>query len=294
MKLLGDFTVLLLANIVSGAVIKQETSDARGYARRSLGVQESSLCIDSKGTDYPYICNSIPMCLYCPGKTVGTVPASCATVGSSGVKCLQERQSFDGLWHCEYGSDKMKLNSSKSGKRSDISTFCETTAQVTQQNYSEPYGTANGQCPVPSQSKLGENAPSFDSQMLEAHNYFRCLHGSPSMTTSSAMKTRATTAVENSAATGELNTHLRRREFGHGFGLTKIWYDEIVDYNYDDYTQSTGVVGHFTQVVWADSVNLGCAHTVDIDSDTQIACEYDPPGNLATVAAHQENVKRPI
>ncbi|XP_070548149.1 Golgi-associated plant pathogenesis-related protein 1-like [Ptychodera flava] len=266
MKLLGDFTVLLLANIVSGAVIKQqETSGTRVYARRDLGVQESSLCVESLSTDYPYICNSIPRCLYFPGKTVGD--GTC--------------QVCNGNNECSDGEDEEGCL-----------------------DYSKQYGTANGQCPVPSQSKLGENAPSFDSQMLEAHNYFRCLHDSPSMTTSSAMKTRATTAVENSAATGELIHTFEGENLAimvkmpiadaTGFGLTKIWYDEIVDYNYDDYTQSTGVVGHYTQVVWADSANLGCAHTVDINDDTQIACEYDPPGNLATVAAHQENVKRPI
>ncbi|XP_070548151.1 vitellogenin receptor Yl-like [Ptychodera flava] len=220
MKLLGVFTVSLLASVVRGAVIKQETSGARVYARRALGVQESSVCEQFFGADYPYICNNNAMCLYCPGKTVGdgtcqvcngnnecstgedeegcTVhtepylnslcsnydpdfPFSCATVGSSGVtKCLQESQICDGLWHCEDGSDE---------------NSCD---------YSKQYGTANGQCPVPSQSKLGENAASFDSQMLAAHNYFRCLHGSPSMTTSATMKTQATTAVENSAATSGL------------------------------------------------------------------------------------------
>ncbi|XP_070548186.1 uncharacterized protein [Ptychodera flava] len=117
------------------------------------------------------------------------------------------------------------------------------------------------------------------------------------------MKTQATTAVENSAATGGLQHTFSGENLAlismpiadaTGFGLTKMWYDVIVDYNYNNYTLSTGTVGHFTQVMWADSVHLGCAHAVDINGNTQVACEYDPPGNFATVAAHQENVNQPI
>ncbi|XP_070573550.1 Golgi-associated plant pathogenesis-related protein 1-like [Ptychodera flava] len=173
-------------------------------------------------------------------------------------------------------------------------------SSLTIHNWMQQYSTANGQCPVPSQSKLGEDATSFDSQMLEAHNYFRCLHGSPSMTTTAEMKTRATTAVGNSAVTGSLQYTFRGQNLAMismpiadatGFGLTKLWYNEIKEYNYDDFTHSAG---HFTQVVWSASVNLGCAHAEDINGNTQVTCVYDPPGNIATVEAHQENVKRPI
>ncbi|XP_070548660.1 uncharacterized protein [Ptychodera flava] len=139
--------------------------------------------------------------------------------------------------------------------------------------------------------------------MLEAHNYFRCLHDSDAMTLSAKMKKQAKTAVDTSAATGGLKHSFKGENLAliqipisdaTGFGITKMWYDEIKDYNYDDFKKSTGVVGHFTQVVWADSSKLGCASTVDIKGNTQIACEYDPPGNYATVEDHVDNVNRPI
>ncbi|KAF7842861.1 Cysteine-rich secretory protein, allergen V5/Tpx-1-related [Senna tora] len=38
---------------------------------------------------------------------------------------------------------------------------------------------------------------------------------------------------------------------------------------------------HYTQVVWLDSVHIGCAEVkCDNNADTFIICNYDPPGNF--------------
>lgn len=37
--------------------------------------------------------------------------------------------------------------------------------------------------------------------------------------------------------------------------------------------------GHYTQIVWRDSVRLGCARVQCISGDTFAICSYDPPGN---------------
>ncbi|RYR73579.1 hypothetical protein Ahy_A02g007998 [Arachis hypogaea] len=41
--------------------------------------------------------------------------------------------------------------------------------------------------------------------------------------------------------------------------------------------------GHFTQIVWRDSLRVGCGlqHCNDRNAGMLIACEYDPPGNYA-------------
>ena len=40
-----------------------------------------------------------------------------------------------------------------------------------------------------------------------------------------------------------------------------LWYDEIVDYNFEDNTcPSNKICGHYTQVVWDDTDVIGCAH----------------------------------
>ncbi|KAK1376144.1 pathogenesis-related protein PRB1-3-like [Heracleum sosnowskyi] len=39
------------------------------------------------------------------------------------------------------------------------------------------------------------------------------------------------------------------------------------------------VCGHYTQVVWRDSIRLGCAVAICPNNDTFTVCSYDPPGN---------------
>jgi len=69
----------------------------------------------------------------------------------------------------------------------------------------------------------------------------------------------------------------------------KQWYDEI------KYTRGgrarnmndgTGVIGHYTQVVWKASVELGCGAAAGM-----LVCMYGPAGNL--MGAFEQNVNGP-
>ncbi|PON86806.1 Cysteine-rich secretory protein, allergen V5/Tpx-1-related [Trema orientale] len=53
-------------------------------------------------------------------------------------------------------------------------------------------------------------------------------------------------------------------------------------YNYSSNSCAAGkVCGHYTQVVWRNSVRLGCAKVrCNNNTGTFITCNYDPPGNL--------------
>ncbi|KAL7062271.1 hypothetical protein AAHC03_0161 [Spirometra sp. Aus1] len=66
------------------------------------------------------------------------------------------------------------------------------------------------------------------------------------------------------------------------------WYDEVKDYDFESNT-GTGVVGHYTQMVWANTRELGCAkhdcpsllyldNLMDIPGEF-LVCQYSPPGN---------------
>lgn len=37
--------------------------------------------------------------------------------------------------------------------------------------------------------------------------------------------------------------------------------------------------GHYTQIVWRDSVRLGCASVNCLNGGMYAICSYDPPGN---------------
>ncbi|XP_010530686.1 PREDICTED: pathogenesis-related protein 1-like [Tarenaya hassleriana] len=66
-----------------------------------------------------------------------------------------------------------------------------------------------------------------------------------------------------------------------GTAAVKMWVDEKADYDYNTNTCRAGKqCGHYTQIVWRDSVRLGCAKVTCDDGGTFITCNYDPRGNF--------------
>ena len=66
-----------------------------------------------------------------------------------------------------------------------------------------------------------------------------------------------------------------------GTAAVRMWVDEKANYDYASNTCAPGkVCGHYTQVVWRNSVRLGCAKVRCNNGGTFIGCNYDPPGNF--------------
>ncbi|KAJ4958267.1 hypothetical protein NE237_025378 [Protea cynaroides] len=65
-----------------------------------------------------------------------------------------------------------------------------------------------------------------------------------------------------------------------------MWVAEKTYYDYNSNSCAEGQqCGHYTQVVWRNSVRLGCARVqCSSGSGTFIICNYDPPGNYVGVA----------
>ncbi|KAK1275043.1 hypothetical protein QJS04_geneDACA015962 [Acorus gramineus] len=62
----------------------------------------------------------------------------------------------------------------------------------------------------------------------------------------------------------------------------KSWVDESQYYDYNSNTcadEAPYGCLHYTQVVWRDSVQLGCARVVCSTGGVFIICSYSPPGN---------------
>jgi hypothetical protein len=67
-----------------------------------------------------------------------------------------------------------------------------------------------------------------------------------------------------------------------------MWYDEIKQYSFPNggFSMQTG---HFTQVVWRETTQMGCATATCRGMDIWV-CEYDPPGNVQGM--YRQNVLR--
>lgn len=128
--------------------------------------------------------------------------------------------------------------------------------------------------------------------VVKQHNYYRCLHGVGPLVFNSALADNAQVWADQANAANlqhsDVNSRTDVASFRYvGENLAQVetppqavdlWYSEIAN------TQnSTGAVesfssdtGHYTQVVWKDSTDIGCAYKEHL-----VVCQYGPGGNVA-------------
>lgn len=67
--------------------------------------------------------------------------------------------------------------------------------------------------------------------------------------------------------------------------VVELWATEAADYDYDTNACTGEQCGHYTQIVWRDSVGVGCGFSECDDvpgfgPGVFWVCNYDPPGNF--------------
>ncbi|KAL6213197.1 hypothetical protein ACLB2K_012644 [Fragaria x ananassa] len=65
-----------------------------------------------------------------------------------------------------------------------------------------------------------------------------------------------------------------------GAQAVKFWVTEKPNYDYASNKCVGDECGHYTQVVWHNSVHLGCARAKCTNGWVFVICSYDPPGNF--------------
>lgn len=138
----------------------------------------------------------------------------------------------------------------------------------------------------------------WQKQQLDEHNLLRAKHCAPALTWSAELAAGAQAwadacQFDHSKANGAYGENLSAGTNQTAIGAVDSWYSEIKNYDFAAPGTSQGT-GHFTQVVWKGSTQLGCgmARCGNIFSDFGGAffyvCRYAPAGNMA--GEYEQNV----
>lgn len=134
--------------------------------------------------------------------------------------------------------------------------------------------------------------------LLQTHNAARAAVGVAPLGWSNTVAASAQTWADTLEGQGCKMRHSSNRPYGENLAYAWTsrssapldpanavdrWVAEQSDYTYWSNTCAPGAVcGHYTQVVWAESTQLGCGVAVCADDGfTQLwVCQYNPPGNF--------------
>ena len=146
----------------------------------------------------------------------------------------------------------------------------------------------------------------FVRDSLEAHNKYRAAHNAPKLKLNNELNRTAQSWADHIARTNNFehsnntysgqslgeNIAMRYTSTGEeltGKQMTDQWYEEANNYNYnDDFQQGKG---HFAQIVWQNSREVGFGRAKAKDGKWYAVANYFPAGNY--IGQFRENVRAP-
>jgi len=170
-------------------------------------------------------------------------------------------------------------------------TFQVNNAPVSARNTNRP-STNN---PPPSRpmnsgnsTNTNQAAGGIAQEMVEAHNRWRSKVGVAPLRWSPQLASYAQEWADRLASSGQFN-HRPQQQYGENlFGgsgrrwspteVVDSWGSEVKDYNYAN-NSCREVCGHYTQIVWAKTTEVGCAVARSGNGEVWV-CNYNPPGNF--------------
>ena len=129
----------------------------------------------------------------------------------------------------------------------------------------------------------------FRAGILERHNLYRVSHRVNEVRWNTGLERHAIEWAKRLAREDKMY-HRQPNRYGENIywisggiadprSVVDAWYGEVKDYNFlkGDFTPGTG---HFTQVVWSTTREIGCGFARSASGGVYVVCNYDPPGNV--------------
>ena len=143
----------------------------------------------------------------------------------------------------------------------------------------------------------------FCLNALQSHNKYRNIHHSPPLSLNKEIcqiSQKYSEYLANNDIFQHSNNKYKGEELGENLFLckgkeatgeyvTKSWYDEIKDHDFNGGFQNN--TGHFTQVIWKNSKEVGFGISKSKNGYTYIVANYHPAGNY--LGQFKQNVLKP-
>ncbi|XP_038638015.1 Golgi-associated plant pathogenesis-related protein 1-like [Scyliorhinus canicula] len=144
----------------------------------------------------------------------------------------------------------------------------------------------------------------FLAELLQEHNRLRALHQAQPLKFNSDLSTQAQKWAEHLI---DINS-LQHSDTNYGENLwykwssdaklptgtevSETWYNEIKKYDFNDPSFKSGT-GHFTQLVWKASTEVGAGCATDGKGTFMVVAVYKPAGNITNPGYFKDNVLPP-
>lgn len=157
-----------------------------------------------------------------------------------------------------------------------------------------------------SSTNKGDSNKNYVKDALDAHNHFRTVHQAGKLKLNNELSTIAQQWAETIAKTNNFE-HSNNNYLGQSLGeniamrftssgdeltgkqMTEQWYEEAANYNYnEDFQQGKG---HFAQLVWKGTREVGFGRARAADGKWYAVANYYPAGNY--IGQFRQNVQAP-
>ncbi|XP_024939236.1 uncharacterized protein LOC107266196 isoform X3 [Cephus cinctus] len=188
--------------------------------------------------------------------------------------------SLHGSFHGSLGSDGMSCSSARSSSASPDSARY-SSSQITKTDTRKPSVRRSGP------------PKEFVYVCLDTHNFYRARHGVPPLRLNKQL-CKASQDWANILAAKSRLEHRTNIDYGEnlycmwssnpktivgGEEPVNEWYAEEAQHQYGK-EPTTLKTGHFTQVVWRDSTELGVGMARNRNGEVYVVCNYNPAGNF--------------